>query len=64
MFWLLNDTRPLVRVCVDVFLWLPGMTATAAACAADEHNLLRAGGFGFRGHFSHLSLFVLFVMDV
>lgn len=47
MFWLLNDTQPLVGVCVDVFFWLPGMAATAAACTADERNLLQAGGGWF-----------------
>lgn len=44
------------------------MSATAATCAADEHNFLKAGGFCFLGHFSHLLLFCFyfyfFIMDV
>lgn len=48
VFWLLNDTQPL-RVRASLLLLC--MTATAAARAAHEHNLLRTGGFGFRFFF-------------
>lgn len=41
-------------------LVLVSMTATAAVGAADEHNLLKAGGFHFLRHFSNPLLFFFF----
>lgn len=44
-------------------LLLVSMTATAAACSADEHNLLKAGGFLFPLTFFHTSCWVFFVYN-